>query len=246
MIRLHIKRKQLFIKIWMIANFFSRPSSVGKGGDCTRLRHCHQIKVVQLDTMFVFFCFAFVATANAALRNCYGDVAKLTPTGKYPTGNVVSYAFVQHDLPALVSHKSCYDASADRNCIQASVIAALASRESQGGTSLINGYGDSGREWGILRCNLAHSGLPCTSVAWNSCAHIEMMISKVLIPDIYTVYANHPTWTIDQALQGGVAAYDAGIRLVQNWLTIDANTTGNDYSNDVIARAKWLRANGWN
>ncbi|CAL1528636.1 unnamed protein product [Lymnaea stagnalis] len=181
----------------------------------------------------------------SALRNCYGDVANLTPTGKLFGGLTESYSFVEHDLPALVAHRNCYDASADTNCIEASVIAALASRESQGGASLINGYSENGRLWGILQCDV-HSGLPCTSVQWNSCAHIEMMVSRILIPAIYNIYAKHTTWTLDQALQGGVAAYDVGINLVQNWLTVDANTTGHDYSNDVIARAKWLKAHGWN
>ncbi|CAL1528638.1 unnamed protein product [Lymnaea stagnalis] len=197
-------------------------------------------------TMFILVLCALVAFANAAPRTCHGDVTKLSPKGRASGGVAASNTAVQHDLPALVSHKNCYDASADRNCIQASLIAALASRESNGGSALVNGYGDNGKAWGILQCDIAHSGLPCTTVGWNSCAHIEMMVSRLLVPYIQQVYAKHPTWSLDQALQGGVAAYNFGVGNVQTWGGVDVGTTQGDYSNDVIARAQYLHSHGWN
>jgi len=42
---------------------------------------------------------------------------------------------------------------------------------------------------------------------------------------------------------GGLAAYNAGVGNIQTWEGLDSGTTGNDYSNDVIARAQWLVKN---
>ncbi|XP_059160937.1 glycine, glutamate and proline-rich protein-like isoform X2 [Physella acuta] len=191
---------------------------------------------------------AFLAVANAASRTCHGDINHLHPSGKANGGVAASNADVQHDVPALNQHRNCYQQSADHNCIQASVIAAIASRESRGGTLLVatGGYGDFGHAWGIMQCDIANSGLPCTSVPWDSCAHIEMLVNRLLVPYVNQVHNKFPSWSIDQALQGAVAGYNGGVSRVTSWANVDAGTTGHDYSNDVIARAKWLMANGWN
>ena len=39
---------------------------------------------------------------------------------------------------------------------------------------------------------------------------------------------------------GAVAAYNFGVKNVQSWDGLDRGTTGNDYSNDVMARAQYL------
>ncbi len=39
---------------------------------------------------------------------------------------------------------------------------------------------------------------------------------------------------------GGVAAYNFGVSNVRSWDRLDIGSTGNDYSNDVIARAQHL------
>ncbi|CAL1528640.1 unnamed protein product [Lymnaea stagnalis] len=73
-----------------------------------------------------------------------------------------------------------------------------------------------------------------------------MLISQLLVPYVNQVHAKFPSWSISQALQGAVAGYNGGVSRVTSWGAVDAGTTGHDYSNDVIARAKWLHANGWN
>lgn len=40
---------------------------------------------------------------------------------------------------------------------------------------------------------------------------------------------------------GGIAAYNIGDRKVHSYENVDANTMGRDYSNDVVARAKWYK-----
>ncbi|CAL1531702.1 unnamed protein product [Lymnaea stagnalis] len=183
---------------------------------------------------------------TAASRTCYGDISQLSPTGRKPGGVSASNSAVQSDLSALNAQRSCYQASADKNCVQASVIAAIASRESNGGKGLNSGYGDGRKAWGIMQCDIAKSGLPCTSVPWNSCEHIEMMVSRKLVPDIKTIARRLSSWSPSQTLQGAVAAYNFGTKNVQTWGGVDVGTTQGDYSNDIIARAKWLLANGWN
>ncbi|GFR84873.1 goose-type lysozyme 2 [Elysia marginata] len=132
--------------------------------------------------------------------------------------------------------------------IQASVLAALASRLSRGGSVLraTNGYGDKGRAYGILQCSLTTSGLPCEVCPWNSCCHIHMMVHELFMPYIKMVKNKHRSWTQEMVLQGAVAAYNFGVKNVQTWSRLDVGSWNNDFSNDVIARAQYLHTLGWN
>ncbi len=47
------------------------------------------------------------------------------------------------------------------------------------------------------------------------------------------------------SVSGGIAAYNKGVSRVTTYETIDAITTGLDYSNDVVARAQWFRSKGY-
>jgi hypothetical protein len=38
---------------------------------------------------------------------------------------------------------------------------------------------------------------------------------------------------------GALAAYNKGDNVVHSYNNVDENTTGKDYSNDVVARAQW-------
>jgi len=172
----------------------------------------------------------------------------LHPTGKHNGGVAGSNAEVRHDLTELNKRKACYDQAADENCVQASVIAAIASRESRGGSLLYstNGYGDHGHGWGIMQCDLYTSGMNCKSCAWDSCCHIRMMVREKLVPDIKTIQRKQSSWSKAQQQQGAVTAYNSGTGNVQTWSRLDIGTTGNDYSNDVMARAQYLHNHGWN
>ncbi|XP_025083605.1 glycine, glutamate and proline-rich protein-like isoform X2 [Pomacea canaliculata] len=184
-----------------------------------------------------------VVTLSSALAatNCYGDIRNLRPTGVS-----ASQAAVNARIKELESLRSCYDQAADKYCIQASVIGALASRESDGGASLTpDGYGDSRKAWGVLQCDLSKSKLPCLDCGPRTCCHIDMMVGKVLIPFIKEVSTKFRGWSAEQKIQGGVAAYNFGVTNVRSWEGLDKGTTGNDYSNDVMARAQRLQALGW-
>lgn len=44
---------------------------------------------------------------------------------------------------------------------------------------------------------------------------------------------------------GAVAAYNFGLDDVRTLARLDKGTTNNDYSNDVMARAQYLKSIGW-
>ena len=51
---------------------------------------------------------------------------------------------------------------------------------------------------------------------------------------------------ISDCFPGAVAAYNFGVGNVQSWGGLDIGSTGNDYSNDVMARAQYLHNHyGW-
>ncbi|PVD35805.1 hypothetical protein C0Q70_02771 [Pomacea canaliculata] len=178
---------------------------------------------------------------------CHGNIDNLHPTGMHSGGTTASHSAVHLHITTLNNMKTCYEQVAHTHCIEASVIAAIASRESNGGDSLTaGGYGDNGHAWGILQCDFTHSGLPCKECGARTCCHIEMMVGRLLIPYINQVAAKHPTWSKSRLCRVcGVAAYNSGVGNVQTWAGLDHGTTGNDYSNDVIARAKYLKSLGW-
>lgn len=54
------------------------------------------------------------------------------------------------------------------------------------------------------------------------------------------------TWETRSLISGGIAAYNFGVKNVQTVAGTDVGTTGDDYSNDVIARAQHLiDCHGW-
>ncbi|XP_025083606.1 glycine, glutamate and proline-rich protein-like [Pomacea canaliculata] len=197
--------------------------------------------------MFLALSVLVVAVSSAlAATDCNGNISNLSPTGKRIGGVAASQADVSYRLTELNSMKSCYDEVANRYCIPASVIGALASRESNGGASLTpDGYGDNGNAWGILQCDLRYSGLPCKQCGPRTCCHIDMMIGRLLVPYIRQVSRKFPSWTPEMKLQGAVAAYNFGVSNVQSWSGLDVGSTGNDFSNDVMARAQYLKSLGW-
>lgn len=46
-------------------------------------------------------------------------------------------------------------------------------------------------------------------------------------------------------ISGGISAYNAGANNIQSYDRMDIGTTHNDYANDVVARAKFYKRNGY-
>ncbi len=47
------------------------------------------------------------------------------------------------------------------------------------------------------------------------------------------------------SVSGGISAYNAGAKNVQTYERMDIGTTGDDYANDVVARAQWFNSKGY-
>nr|AFQ35958.1 goose-type lysozyme 1 [Mytilus galloprovincialis] len=192
---------------------------------------------------------AVLVSVEAIDYNCHGNVTVLHPKGMAPKygGMAASHLAIDRDITEMDKRKSCYLKAAANNCIHPAVIAGIASRESRAGKMLYstNGWGDHHHAYGIMQCDVRVDPLHpynknCTSFLWYSCDHINAMTKYVLVPYIEAVKQKLPSWSDAQALQGGVAAYNFGVRNVRTWDKLDIGTTHNDYSNDVIAQAQWL------
>lgn len=100
---------------------------------------------------------------------------------------------------------------------------------------------------------------------WNSYEHINQA-TGILVYFIDRIGNKFPNWSAEQKLKGlsakqcdltvrytlcskvlftftgGIAAYNMGDGSVHSYQNVDANTTGRDYSNDVVARAQWYKS----
>ncbi|CAL8239942.1 unnamed protein product, partial [Gadus morhua 'NCC'] len=79
---------------------------------------------------------------------------------------------------------------------------------------------------------------------WDSEAHLEQC-TKILVDFIQNIQFNRPRWTKEQQLKGGIGAYYEGVEGVISNEPEDEPTEGNEYSNDVVARAQWYKERGF-
>lgn len=108
--------------------------------------------------------------------------------------------------------------------------------------------------------------------AWDSEEHI-LQGTEILISFIGKIRKKFPKWSKEHQLKGvysrvtlyffthklvlltkfshlyvfagAIAAYNQGDGKVHSFENVDENTTGKDYSNDVISRALWYQRNGY-
>jgi len=50
---------------------------------------------------------------------------------------------------------------------------------------------------------------------------------------------------IIMSVPGGISAYNAGVKNVRSYERMDVGTAGDDYANDVVARAQWFKSKGY-
>lgn len=148
-----------------------------------------------------------------------------------------SHKMAQTDLPKLQKYAGEFAAAGKKYGVPPALLAAIASRESRGGSALdSHGNGDGGNGYGLMQVDRrSHTpvGGPFSQANINQGASIlKGMLNQVK--------ASHPGWSAAQQLRGAVAAYNSGAGNVQTVKGMDVGTTGNDYSNDVWARAQQL------
>nr|XP_039264537.1 lysozyme g-like [Styela clava] len=71
------------------------------------------------------------------------------------------------------------------------------------------------------------------------------VIAEILVDMLKGVRNKHKSWSKLWVYKGGISAYNAGVKNVRTYAGMDVGTTGNDYGNDVVARAKWYKDNGY-
>ncbi|HEX8697274.1 MAG TPA: peptidoglycan-binding protein [Myxococcaceae bacterium] len=185
-------------------------------------------------------------TAAAAAPNPNAILSRYQPTGAsavtarqdgLSAGVGASQKMAQADLARLQKYKGAFEAAAAKHGLPPALLAAIASRESRAGAALDrNGRGDGGNGFGLMQIDFRyHSprGGPY------SAEHIDQA-AGILKTMLNQVKAKHPSWPPEQQLRGAVAAYNSGVSNVQTIAGMDRGTTGNDYSNDVWARAQAL------
>jgi peptidoglycan hydrolase-like protein with peptidoglycan-binding domain len=154
-----------------------------------------------------------------------------------PAGVASSKKMALNDLGRLTRYAADFQAAGERFGVPPALLAAIASRESRGGAVLDSrGWGDGGWGFGLMQVD---RGSHTPRGGPFSREHI-MQAAGILQSSLDAVKAQHPSWPAEQQLRGAVAAYNAGVQNVQTMAGMDLGTTGNDYSNDVWARAQVL------
>ncbi|XP_066287496.1 lysozyme g-like [Branchiostoma lanceolatum] len=153
-----------------------------------------------------------------------------------------SNQLASNDLSRLNSYKSQIFNAANAKNMDAAVIAAIISRESRAGAALAaDGTGDHGNGYGLMQVDIRYHSVEGGPY---STTHIKQG-TQILIDTINCVKRRHPDWTAEMALKGGLSGYNAGCGNVQTYAGMDVGTTGDDYGNDVAARAQWLKGQGF-
>lgn len=151
----------------------------------------------------------------------------------------------QADADRMKKYRSKINRVAKQHNIDPALIAAIISRESRAGNALQNGWGDHGNAWGLMQVDVNPNGGGHTARgSWDSEEHLSQA-TGILVYFIDRISTKFPSWSSEQKLKGGIAAYNMGDGNVHSYDSVDANTTGKDYSNDVVARAQWYKSNGF-
>ncbi|RJS19990.1 hypothetical protein DRW03_19620 [Corallococcus sp. H22C18031201] len=187
-----------------------------------------------------------LTVARASGRNPNAILSQYQPTGASQrtasqdglrAGVDASHKMAQTDLARLKKYTAGIEAAAKKYDLPPALLAAIASRESRAGAALDrSGRGDNGNGFGLMQVDQRYhkpQGGPYSN------EHIEQA-AGILKGMLNEVKKKHPDWPPVQQLRGAVAAYNSGTGNVRTLKNMDVGTTGNDYSNDVWARAQAL------
>ncbi|XP_076878578.1 lysozyme g-like [Brachyhypopomus gauderio] len=194
---------------------------------------------------------AQVILIMSVIACAFGDIMNIDTTGASAqtarqdalkvTGVAASNKLAENDLKRMDQYKSIIIKVGKANQMDPAVIAAIISRESRAGAALVNGWGDNGNAMGLMQIDKRYHK---PSGAWNSETHITQG-TQILISAVGAIQKKFPSWSRDRQLKGGISAYNAGVGNVRTYEKMDIGTTGNDYANDVVARAQWYKRHGY-
>lgn len=145
------------------------------------------------------------------------------------------------DLQRMKKYKDKIISAGKKSEIDPALIAGIISRESRAGNVLKSGWGDHGRAWGLMQVDVSPTGGRHTPEGdWDSEEHLHQA-TRILVYFINQIRKKFGDWSEAQHLKGAIAAYNTGDGRVHSYGKVDENTTGKDYSNDVVARAQWYK-----
>ncbi|XP_041051455.1 lysozyme g-like 1 [Carcharodon carcharias] len=181
----------------------------------------------------------------------YGDITKIETTGASEItakqdkltekGVDTSHKMMATDLERVNKYKALINKVATANEVDPAIIGAIISRESRGGNVLINGWDKHGNGFGLMQVDRRYHDVVG---AWDSEEHLSQG-TQILTGMIKGIAKTFREWSKEQQLKGGISAYNAGTKNVQTYSRMDIGTTGDDYANDVVARAQWLKEHGY-
>ncbi|NXJ69391.1 LYG protein, partial [Rostratula benghalensis] len=179
----------------------------------------------------------------------YGNIVNVDTTGASEAtakweglryaGVPASEKIAERDLKNMAKYKTKITKVGNIKCIDPAVIAGIISRESHAKTVLQ--YGWAGNGFGLMQVDKRYHKIVGS---WDSEEHLAQG-TEILCDMIKAIQKKFPTWTKEQQLKGGISAYNAGPNNVQTYDRMDIGTTHNDYANDVVARAKFYKRNGY-
>ncbi|KAL0973967.1 hypothetical protein UPYG_G00213630 [Umbra pygmaea] len=182
---------------------------------------------------------------------CFGDITKVDTSGASVNtarqdkltvqGVEASHKLAEHDLMRLNHYKELITQVGLKHNLDPAIIAGIISRESRAGAALDHGWGDHGNGFGLMQVDKRYHQIVG---AWDSEEHLSQG-SAILIGFIGQIKAKFPSWPKEHQLKGGISAYNAGAKNVRTYEQMDVGTTGNDYANDVTARAQWFKGQGF-
>jgi surface antigen len=176
---------------------------------------------------------------NAALSGVQPTGASATTAKQYnltTTGVSASDTMAAYDSTRVMAFKTMFEMAARLYDLPPALLAAIASRETHGGT-ILNASG-----WGLYDSNgyglmqVDRSSSPITSDGPFSQAHINQAAS-ILRNKLDIVQRKYPNLTLSQQLLTATSWYNGGQALP--WPNSDNGTTDGDYGNDVMARAQY-------
>ncbi|XP_055256479.1 lysozyme g-like protein 2 [Moschus berezovskii] len=176
-------------------------------------------------------------------HGCYGDIMTMEAPG-VPCDNTRltacgirgSEMFAEMDLKALQSYQILIKEIGLRHCVDPALIAAIISRESHGGTVLLDGWDHTGLKFGLMQLD---KKIHRPVGTWNSKEHLLQAVG-ILTDRIKAIQKKFPSWSVAQHLKGGLSAFKSGTEAIATCADIQA-----DYVNDVLARAKFYKKHGF-
>ncbi|XP_072269412.1 lysozyme g-like [Pyxicephalus adspersus] len=186
------------------------------------------------------------------MSSSYGNLNEIPTTGasletgrqdgQNISGITASETLAENDLQRVNLYKSKIKSVSKGTGVDAAIIAAIMSRESRAGNALdSHNWGDHGNAFGLMQIDKRwHS----PRGAWNSEEHI-LQATEILCSMYSSIRQKFPSWSASQVMKGAIAAYNMGPGNIHSFDSIDSCTTGKDYSNDVVARAKFYKRYGF-